>query len=185
MLTPTQVEAHRQRQRFHSAIDARAAELADFRLASRRPYINRPNSVRIDISQEPEGDTAIPVIPCECVSVFVSAAGVIPLRGARSLKGDVTIDAIQRVISREFRVGRSDLLSGRRLHSVARPRQIAMYLAREMTLQSFPEIARRFCKSDHTSPLRASRKIAALVKSDRTLAARIKSLKVKISAEAA
>ena len=71
----------------------------------------------------------------------------------------VKIEDIQRVVARQYNVSRSDLLSSRRTANVVRPRQVAMYLAKTLTLRSLPEIGRRFGGRDHTTVLHAVRKI--------------------------
>jgi chromosomal replication initiator protein len=68
-------------------------------------------------------------------------------------------------------------LSSRRTANVVRPRQIAMYLAKVLTLRSLPEIGRRFGGRDHTTVLHAVRKIEGLVNGDRGLADEIEVLK--------
>ena len=75
----------------------------------------------------------------------------------------VKIEDIQRVVARQYNVSRSDLLSSRRTANVVRPRQIAMYLAKTLTLRSLPEIGRRFGGRDHTTVLHAVRKIEGLI----------------------
>ena len=67
------------------------------------------------------------------------------------------------MVARQYNVSRSDLLSSRRTANVVRPRQVAMYLAKTLTLRSLPEIGRRFGGRDHTTVLHAVRKIEALV----------------------
>jgi chromosomal replication initiator protein len=89
----------------------------------------------------------------------------------------VKIEDIQRVVARQYNVSRSDLLSSRRTANVVRPRQVAMYLAKTLTLRSLPEIGRRFGGRDHTTVLHAVRKIEGLVGSDMTLAEEIEILK--------
>jgi chromosomal replication initiator protein len=89
----------------------------------------------------------------------------------------VKIEDIQRVVARQYNVSRSDLLSSRRTANVVRPRQVAMYLAKTMTLRSLPEIGRRFGGRDHTTVLHAVRKIEALVGSDTSLAEEVEILK--------
>ena len=89
----------------------------------------------------------------------------------------VKIEDIQRVVARQYNVSRSDLLSSRRTANVVRPRQIAMYLAKTLTLRSLPEIGRRFGGRDHTTVLHAVRKIENLVGNDHTLAEEIELLK--------
>jgi chromosomal replication initiator protein len=89
----------------------------------------------------------------------------------------VRIEDIQRVVARQYNVSRADLLSSRRTANVVRPRQVAMYLAKVLTLRSLPEIGRRFGGRDHTTVLHAVRKIENLAGSDSALAEEIESLK--------
>jgi chromosomal replication initiator protein len=89
----------------------------------------------------------------------------------------VRIEDIQRVVARQYNVSRADLLSSRRTANVVRPRQVAMYLAKVLTLRSLPEIGRRFGGRDHTTVLHAVRKIEGLVGSDGALAEEIEVLK--------
>jgi chromosomal replication initiator protein len=89
----------------------------------------------------------------------------------------VRIEDIQRVVARQYNVSRADLLSSRRTANVVRPRQVAMYLAKVLTLRSLPEIGRRFGGRDHTTVLHAVRKIEALAGSDTALAEEIEGLK--------
>lgn len=89
----------------------------------------------------------------------------------------VKIEDIQRVVARQYNVSRSDLLSSRRTANVVRPRQVAMYLAKTLTLRSLPEIGRRFGGRDHTTVLHAVRKIEALVSKDTSLADEVELLK--------
>jgi chromosomal replication initiator protein len=89
----------------------------------------------------------------------------------------VKIEDIQRVVARQYNVSRSDLLSSRRTANVVRPRQVAMYLAKTLTLRSLPEIGRRFGGRDHTTVLHAVRKIEGLVGNDMALAEEIDLLK--------
>jgi chromosomal replication initiator protein len=89
----------------------------------------------------------------------------------------VKIEDIQRVVARQYNVSRSDLLSSRRTANVVRPRQVAMYLSKTLTLRSLPEIGRRFGGRDHTTVLHAVRKIEALVGKDPVLADEVELLK--------
>jgi chromosomal replication initiator protein len=89
----------------------------------------------------------------------------------------IKIEDIQRVVARQYNVSRSDLLSSRRTANVVRPRQVAMYLAKTLTLRSLPEIGRRFGGRDHTTVLHAVRKIEALVARDIALSEEVESLK--------
>ncbi|MET3910702.1 chromosomal replication initiator protein [Bradyrhizobium sp. S3.3.6] len=89
----------------------------------------------------------------------------------------IKIEDIQRVVARQYNVSRSDLLSSRRTANVVRPRQVAMYLAKTLTLRSLPEIGRRFGGRDQTTVLHAVRKIEALVSKDNALSEEVESLK--------
>jgi len=81
----------------------------------------------------------------------------------------VTIDNIQKVVAEYFKLRTSDLLSQRRSRSVARPRQIAMALAKELTRHSLPEIGEAFGGRDHTTVLHACRRIESLRDSDQRI----------------
>ncbi len=89
----------------------------------------------------------------------------------------VKIDDIQKLVASHYNVSRADILSARRTANVVRPRQIAMYLSKVMTLRSLPEIGRRFGGRDHTTVLHAVRKIEDLVSKDHGLAEVIELLK--------
>ncbi len=89
----------------------------------------------------------------------------------------IKIEDIQRVVARQYNVSRADLLSSRRTANVVRPRQVAMYLAKTLTLRSLPEIGRRFGGRDHTTVLHAVRKIEGLVAKDTTLSDEVELLK--------
>ncbi|MEG8039293.1 chromosomal replication initiator protein DnaA [Sphingomonas sp. LR60] len=79
----------------------------------------------------------------------------------------VTIDQIQKLVCEHFELKPLDLLSARRARAVARPRQIAMYLAKRLTTRSLPEIGRKFGGRDHSTVIHAVRRIEALRDSDR------------------
>ena len=81
----------------------------------------------------------------------------------------VKIEDIQKLVATHFNVSRADILSSRRSASVVKPRQIAMYLAKVLTLRSLPEIGRRFGGRDHTTVLHAVRKIEGAVTADASL----------------
>ncbi|PWT81009.1 MAG: chromosomal replication initiator protein DnaA [Acidobacteria bacterium] len=89
----------------------------------------------------------------------------------------VKIEDIQKLVATHFNVSRADILSSRRTANVVRPRQIAMYLAKAMTLRSLPEIGRRFGGRDHTTVLHAVRKIEELVSRDAALSQELELLK--------
>ncbi len=75
----------------------------------------------------------------------------------------ITVDAIQRAVGEYYGVRVQDMLSKRRNRSVARPRQVAMHLARELTNHSLPEIGDKFGGRDHTTVLHACRKVKEMM----------------------
>lgn len=88
------------------------------------------------------------------------------LRGAQRR---VTIDEIQKLVSQHFELKPLDLISARRARAVARPRQIAMYLAKRLTTRSLPEIGRKFGGRDHSTVIHAVRKVEQLRDTDRDI----------------
>jgi len=88
----------------------------------------------------------------------------------------VTIDNIQRMVADYYQLKMSDLLSRRRSRSVARPRQVAMSIAKELTNHSLPEIGEAFGGRDHTTVLHACRKVKELEGADREVQRDLKNL---------
>jgi chromosomal replication initiator protein len=82
----------------------------------------------------------------------------------------VTIESIQKTVAEYFQIRSSDLLSAKRSRSIARPRQIAMTLAKELTSHSLPEIGNAFGGRDHTTVIHANKKISELRESDPRIA---------------
>lgn len=78
----------------------------------------------------------------------------------------VTIEEIQKQVASHFNIRISDMHSARRARSVARPRQVAMYLAKQLTTRSLPEIGRKFGGRDHTTVMHAVRKVDELREHD-------------------
>ena len=78
----------------------------------------------------------------------------------------ITIDKIQNIVSNYFNIALSEMLSQRRSRPLARPRQLAMYLAKKMTTRSLPEIGRRFANRDHTTVIHAVKTITRLSEQD-------------------
>lgn len=74
----------------------------------------------------------------------------------------VTIEEIQKQVANHFNIRISDMHSARRARSVARPRQVAMYLSKQLTARSLPEIGRKFGGRDHTTVMHAVRKVEEL-----------------------
>lgn len=92
----------------------------------------------------------------------------------------IRIEDIQKAVARCYNVARTDINSARRTANIVRPRQIAMYLSKTLTLRSLPEIGRRFGGRDHTTVLHAVRKMAALVVRDAEFAAEVASLEKQL-----
>lgn len=92
----------------------------------------------------------------------------------------ITVDEIQKTVADHFNMKQADLLSERRTRSVARPRQIAMYLCKQHTTRSYPDIGRRFGGRDHTTVLHGVRKIEELMPQDDQIARDVEALTRKL-----
>ena len=84
----------------------------------------------------------------------------------RASQRRITIDDIQRKVADYYNIRLSDLLSARRSRTIARPRQVAMYLSKLLTTRSLPEIGRKFGGRDHTTVIHAVKRIESLQDSD-------------------
>ncbi len=93
----------------------------------------------------------------------------------------ITIDEIQRKVAEHFSIKVTEMSSSRRARAVARPRQIAMYLAKKLTTRSFPEIGRKFGNRDHTTVLHGVRRIEELIQDDASLAEDVRLLEAALS----
>jgi len=89
----------------------------------------------------------------------------------------VTVEEIQRKVAEHYNVRLADMIGPKRLRTIARPRQVAMYLAKTMTQRSLPEIGRRFGGRDHTTIMHGIRKIEELMVADNQLADDVQLLK--------
>ena len=92
----------------------------------------------------------------------------------------ITVDEIQKTVAEHFTLKQADLLSERRTRSVARPRQIAMWLCKQHTTRSYPDIGRRFGGRDHTTVLHGVRKIEELIAQDDQIARDVEALTRKL-----
>jgi chromosomal replication initiator protein len=81
----------------------------------------------------------------------------------------LTIEEIQRKVAEHYNIRLSDMIGPKRLRTIARPRQVAMYLAKQLTPRSLPEIGRRFGGRDHTTIMHGVRKIEELMATDSQL----------------
>ena len=87
----------------------------------------------------------------------------------RASQRRITIDDIQRKVADYYNIRLSDLLSARRSRTIARPRQVAMYLSKILTTRSLPEIGRKFGGRDHTTVIHAVKRIESLKDSDNAI----------------
>lgn len=98
---------------------------------------------------------------------------------SRTPSGHIQIKTIIGVVAEHYGISASDIISSRRTANVVRPRQVAMYLAKTLTLRSLPAIGRLFDR-DNTTVLHAVRKIEGLLKQDSQLAADIAGIQRRI-----
>ncbi|MHA1539360.1 MAG: chromosomal replication initiator protein DnaA [Alphaproteobacteria bacterium] len=89
----------------------------------------------------------------------------------------VTLEEIQKIVAEHHAIKISDMHSSRRSRSIARPRQIAMYLCKELTTKSLPEIGRKFGGRDHTTVMHAVKKVKELMQTEHGFAEDVELLK--------
>jgi chromosomal replication initiator protein len=94
----------------------------------------------------------------------------------------IPVATIQERVSSHFKIPLREMKSKRRAREVARPRQVAMYLSRQLTSQSLPEIGRRFGGRDHTTVLHGVRQIEKLRATDADLNAAVTALQTSLEA---
>jgi len=92
----------------------------------------------------------------------------------------ITVDEIQKAVADYFNLKQADLLSERRTRAVARPRHVAMYLAKQLTTRSYPDIGRRFGGRDHTTVLHAVKRIEELKTTEPGLATDLETITRKL-----
>ena len=100
----------------------------------------------------------------------------------RASSRQISIDAIQNRVASHYGVRVAEMFSPRRARNIARPRQVAMFLAKNLTSLSYPEIGRQFGGRDHTTVMHAVRTIEGLVNSDQAVAEDVQLLKSLLSA---
>jgi chromosomal replication initiator protein len=155
----------------HSSVtipDEALTRIADMDEATPRDLLGYFNNLTVHV-----GLTQSPVALNAAVSTILSRTG------ARR----VSIEDIQRKIADFYKLDPREFQSAQRGRRVARPRQVAMFLARTITERSLPEIGRRFGGRDHTTVLHACRRIAALCEEDPTFAQEIEFLKRVLAPE--
>jgi chromosomal replication initiator protein len=100
----------------------------------------------------------------------------------RASERKITVEEIQRRVSDHYNIRLSDMLGPKRVRSFARPRQVAMYLAKQMTSRSLPEIGRRFGGRDHTTVLHGVKRIEELRQQDGQIAEDLEMLRRALEA---
>ena len=89
----------------------------------------------------------------------------------------ITIEEIQRKVAEHWNLRLTDMVSSRRARAVARPRQVAMYLAKQLTSRSLPEIGRRFGNRDHTTVMHAVARVGELMERDAAFSEEVENLR--------
>jgi len=92
----------------------------------------------------------------------------------------INVESIQNLVASYFNLNIQEMLSSRRSRSLARPRQIAMYLAKQYTTNSLPDIGRKFSNRDHTTVIHAVKKIDELIKKDNEIRQSVIEIKKKL-----
>ena len=153
------VEAHKRRQAKY-AEEARQRE----RLAAEREALNAKARKAEELRY----------INMSCaVSAFLRGAA----DGIRGCPKKINIKSIHKVVADYYKIDVNEIVSDRRQVTVTRPRHVAMYLAKTLTPNSYPEIGRRFGDRDHTTIMHGVRKITELIEVDPILRVEIEELK--------
>ncbi|TMV04975.1 chromosomal replication initiator protein DnaA [Ruegeria sediminis] len=100
----------------------------------------------------------------------------------RASERKITVEEIQRKVSEYYNIRLSDIIGPKRLRSYARPRQVAMYLAKQLTSRSLPEIGRRFGGRDHTTVMHGVKRIEELKLTDGQIAEDVEMLRRALEA---
>ena len=93
----------------------------------------------------------------------------------------INVESIQNMVAAHFNLSLPEMLSARRSRSLARPRQIAMYLAKQYTTNSLPEIGRKFSNRDHTTVIHAVKKVDELIRKDNEIKQSIVEIKKRLT----
>ena len=92
----------------------------------------------------------------------------------------INVESIQNIVASYFNLNIDEMLSARRSRSLARPRQIAMYLSKILTTNSLPDIGRKFSNRDHTTVIHAVKKIDELMKKDNEIRQSVSEIKKRL-----
>lgn len=166
--TPSETKYAKRHRDFHALISERAAKLKPQPV--RAPYVSRKHAINpVPYWRDMWfyglvrfGETYVP--------------GATPPRR-------IEVRSIQQAVANYYGVKLADILSNRRTAEVIMPRHVAMYLAKELTDKTLPELGRRFAGRDHTTVLSAIRKVTRLVATYPELAAAIAAISTSIKDE--
>lgn len=164
-LTPTQLESHERSERFRQAIAKRAAEISPE--AQLRALMQVP-------PPKPKPPKPVELLPVPNAAIADAAEFAFLASWKHEIRH------IIEVVARDFNVTMADMLSSRRDQKSVLPRHVAMYLCKEVTLRTLPDIGRRFGGKDHTTILHAVKKIGRLITQDAELAGRIEKIKAAL-----
>lgn len=163
----------------------RKARLERFNMMAFAVPVPDAETTRVEIHEEPQEDTSIEVISCNGQIVLVTENDIEEARAVfeKQCAGRPSIERILNVVAGHFNLSRSEFLSRRRTKNLVFPRQIAMFLAKELTIWSLPAIGRKFGGMDHTTILHAVRKITPLVQRDESVRDTVDGLRREIMGE--
>ena len=171
MLTPTQIECMEKHKAFRAKIARQAKPDTGISCPSASAKIPLVTLIEPDVTAWVERQNEIPLPPPkEPWFHIIEEVG----------DTGISIPEIQRAVAKDYEIQLKYMLSHRHQASIVRPRQVAMYLAKEMTPATFPMIGRKFGR-DHTTIMHGVRKIAHLCQEDDELMARIERLKASIT----
>jgi len=171
MLTPTQIECMEKHKAFRAKIARQAKPDTGISCPSASAKVPLITLIEPDITAWVERQNEIPLPPPkEPWFHIIEEIG----------DTGISIPEIQRAVAKDYEIQLKYMLSHRHQASIVRPRQVAMYLAKEMTPATLPMIGRKFGR-DHTTIMHGVRKIARLCQEDDELMARIERLKASIT----
>lgn len=173
-LTPTEQAIAERRRNFKASIAAKAAELREQKTKAKLAAI-QVAAVETPLIRTPEVKEAEAPLGLPWFYILASE----PVE-----RSHPTISDIKRAVCRRFNVTHNDLVSHRRTASITLPRQIAVYLCKQLTPFSYPMIGKNFGGRDHCTQIHAAKKIKRMVEEDPQFAAVISELLAELGGEA-
>lgn len=143
------------------------------------PFIKRKRQVKMGPNADAHVRVWADTFPCGIELDLLSPLSVAKEGNIRSIR----VKDILRVVAKHYNVTCADILSRRRTDKIVKPRQVAMYLAKTLTLRSLPEIGRVLGGRDHTTVLHGARKIDGLIQTDHSLAWEVQQIRSVIEAQ--